>query len=260
MGGSAIVTGVDRLMELVKEKKRISFEDAASEIGVSRAIIEEWADFLEEERIIELKHKFTHTEIVFRAMPKIHVKTGHRQVMNNLNIRTLEDVEKKIDLFKKEMYKHLELIKKNMKTYDHEKFKTLNNKISTFDDDLNKKVNDIKKELAIEKKQISTEQKEIVTLQKQKQIIQKRLSLIEQMVSKKKILSSNNSTKVISPVPNKKLSNQDRIIREKIRKLNQIKAKTIINKEHFEKKSFERQIETIESLLNDYMMKLKNAS
>jgi hypothetical protein len=44
-----IETGVDRLVELVGQKKKISQEDASKELGVSVAVIQEWAEFLEEE-------------------------------------------------------------------------------------------------------------------------------------------------------------------------------------------------------------------
>jgi hypothetical protein len=259
MSGSEIVTGVDRLMELIKEKKRLSVDDAAKCIGVSRAIIEEWADFLEEERIINLAHKFTHTEMVFRAMPKVHVRTGHRQVMKINDVKNLDEVEKNIDLFKKEMHKQLDLIKHNMKNYNQEKFRLINKKISTFDEDLKNKVNSIKKELQVEKKEIAIERNDIISLQKQKEQIQKRISLIEQLIYDKKKLPMHKSLKTThrkQNISSKAKSIQKEAIREKIRKLNKIKAKTLVNQNHFGKESFDKQIQTIESLLNDYMTKL----
>ena len=53
-----IQTGVDRLVALIKEKEKISIDEAAKTLGVSKINIQEWADFLEEEGIIEIKYGF----------------------------------------------------------------------------------------------------------------------------------------------------------------------------------------------------------
>ena len=42
---SIIQTGVDRLVQLVKQSKRISVPDAAKTLNVSKVVVEEWADF-----------------------------------------------------------------------------------------------------------------------------------------------------------------------------------------------------------------------
>ena len=55
---SLLKTGVDRLVSLIQEKKRISVPEAAKELGVSQIVVEEWADFLEEDGIISIEYKF----------------------------------------------------------------------------------------------------------------------------------------------------------------------------------------------------------
>jgi chromosome segregation ATPase len=68
-----IETGVDRLVELVNAKKRITVEDAAKELGVSRIVIQEWADFLEEEKILSIEYKFSKTYLIERKLSKDEV-------------------------------------------------------------------------------------------------------------------------------------------------------------------------------------------
>jgi|GEM_PF-4094604 len=52
-------TDVDLLVDLVKNKKEISFDDAAKELKLPVATVESWANFLDEEGIIAIKYKFT---------------------------------------------------------------------------------------------------------------------------------------------------------------------------------------------------------
>jgi chromosome segregation ATPase len=54
-----ITTGVDNLVQLVAQKKRISIAEAAKYLEVPRELIEEWADFLEEKGAVRIEYKFT---------------------------------------------------------------------------------------------------------------------------------------------------------------------------------------------------------
>ena len=71
---SIIETGVDRLVNLVKFKGRISSYDAVKELGLSATVIMEWADFLEEEGIIKVEYKFTKAFLVARKLEKKEVQ------------------------------------------------------------------------------------------------------------------------------------------------------------------------------------------
>jgi len=57
--GVDITTAVDSLVKLVKEKKKISVEEASKLLKIPENIINEWASFLEEEKIIQIEYKFT---------------------------------------------------------------------------------------------------------------------------------------------------------------------------------------------------------
>ena len=71
--GSVIETGVDKLVNLVKERGRIALADAAKELGVSTTVIQEWVDFLEEEGIISVEYKLTKPYLVERKLTRKEV-------------------------------------------------------------------------------------------------------------------------------------------------------------------------------------------
>jgi len=68
-----IETGVDKLVKLVENKKKISTVEAAKTLGVSPAVIDEWADFLEEEGIISIEYKLATTYLCERKLSKKEV-------------------------------------------------------------------------------------------------------------------------------------------------------------------------------------------
>lgn len=69
-----IETGVDKLVGLVKEKKRISIDEASKELGVSKPVVQEWAEFLDEEGLIGIEYSLSKTYLVERKMSKGEVK------------------------------------------------------------------------------------------------------------------------------------------------------------------------------------------
>ena len=73
IASSLIETGVDKLVNLVKERGRIAFADAAKELGVSATVIQEWVDFLEEEGIISVEYKLTKPYLVERKLTRKEV-------------------------------------------------------------------------------------------------------------------------------------------------------------------------------------------
>lgn len=57
-------TDVDQFLNLVREKKKISLEEAAKLLSIPIATAQSWTDFLVEERILGIEYKFT-TPYVF---------------------------------------------------------------------------------------------------------------------------------------------------------------------------------------------------
>lgn len=62
---SLISTGVDQLINLVHEKKRVRVEDAALQLGIAQKVVEEWARILEDEGVIKIDYQFTSAYLVW---------------------------------------------------------------------------------------------------------------------------------------------------------------------------------------------------
>ncbi|MBI2574518.1 hypothetical protein HYV82_01395 [Candidatus Woesearchaeota archaeon] len=60
-----ITTSADLLMSLLRDVKEISVDEAAKTLGVPAATVENWATFLEEERALSIKYKFTTPYLVY---------------------------------------------------------------------------------------------------------------------------------------------------------------------------------------------------
>ena len=54
-----IATAIDSLVELINNKKKITLDEAAKFLALPENIINEWANFLEEEGVIKISYKFT---------------------------------------------------------------------------------------------------------------------------------------------------------------------------------------------------------
>jgi chromosome segregation ATPase len=70
----SIETGVDKLVKLVAKEKKIELGAAAKELGVAAAVVQEWADFLEQEGLIDLQYSLSKTFIVEKRLSKIEVE------------------------------------------------------------------------------------------------------------------------------------------------------------------------------------------
>jgi chromosome segregation ATPase len=69
-----IETGVDKLVEIINKKKKVSLGEAAKELGVSEPIIQEWADFLEDEGLISVQESLSTTYLSERKLTKGEVE------------------------------------------------------------------------------------------------------------------------------------------------------------------------------------------
>lgn len=77
-----LLTGVDQLLNLVQTKGRVSIDEAAKELGLGKTIVREWAEFLEDEGIVNLEFKFSKVFIT----PKLHKKLTESKV-KELNLK-----------------------------------------------------------------------------------------------------------------------------------------------------------------------------
>ncbi len=127
---SVIETGVDKLVNLVNLKERIPSADAAKELGVSTAIVMEWADFLEEEGIIKVEYKFTKPFLVARKLAK-------------------KDVEEKAKEFsgKKDVFVRKAEVSLSFLERESEKLKSLKDEFDSIKKDLGVDISSVKNEL-----------------------------------------------------------------------------------------------------------------
>jgi len=81
-----IETGVDKLVELLKKKGRMSFQDAAKELGVGVDVIAEWADFLSEEGILGVEYRFTTPFLIDRKISREEMQKKTREFEDKKDI------------------------------------------------------------------------------------------------------------------------------------------------------------------------------
>ncbi|MBN1385580.1 hypothetical protein JW968_01225 [Candidatus Woesearchaeota archaeon] len=94
-----IRTGVDKLVDLVKFKKKIGFSEAAQELGVSRKVIEDWADFLEDEKILSVEYLLLKPFLVEQKMSRSEVRRRTREftIKKEAFLRKVESTLKNLD-------------------------------------------------------------------------------------------------------------------------------------------------------------------
>jgi chromosome segregation ATPase len=177
---SAIIkTGVDQLVTLIKEKKKVSTEEAAKELGVSVDTIEGWADFLEDECIISIETRFSKVYLVERKLSRSEIdkKLGEHKIQREGFIRKLKTIFQQMHTegeemkkFKQEFLKakkdlgsELEDVQKEMEKinrYDEMK-KAIDEKRAAFEKRFEERLKEIDKRAGQEKKKYEAIEKEI---------------------------------------------------------------------------------------------------
>jgi len=132
MGKTGVLeTGVDKLVELIKKEKKISIKNAAVKLGVSTALIEEWANFLEEEGLLDIDYKVTTPYLTEKQLSKEELEEKKQQFYQEKEIllrkaeNTLEflddqgeeikTIRQEFQRFKSDIDKEIELAKKNLR-------------------------------------------------------------------------------------------------------------------------------------------------
>ncbi|NIA03730.1 MAG: hypothetical protein GWP09_00075 [Nitrospiraceae bacterium] len=133
-----IETGVDKLVELIKKKKKITIKEAAKEISVSEDVIKEWAEFLEEEGIIEIKYNLVSSYLVAKELSEREIQQKKKQLNDDKQIfsregdsllNQIENDSKDIEMIKEEFQKLKEEIE-----LDSDEMKEKLNELDKFND------------------------------------------------------------------------------------------------------------------------------
>lgn len=132
---SVIETGVDKLVKLIAERKKVSVKEAAKELGVSVASIEEWADFLEEEGIISIQAHFAKVYLVEKKISKKDVAAKVKAVRDEKD-SFARRVDSSINALQRD-HEEIKLIDsefKKVKSMLEDKFSKLGRKLDMLED------------------------------------------------------------------------------------------------------------------------------
>ena len=193
---SVIETGVDKLVNLVNLKEKVSSADAAKELGVSTTVVMEWANFLEEEGIIKVEYKFTKPFLIARKLAK-------------------KDAQEKAKEFsgKREVFVRKAEVSLSFLEKESEKLKSLKEEFDR-----------IKKELGIDLNSVKNELEEL------KNYEQLKLSL-DRKVEEQKALSMNKLQEITQQILREKKKYQDMLSQireeEKILEHDKIEANSL---------------------------------
>ena len=144
---SLIETGIDKLVNIVKERGRVPLADVATELGVSITVVQEWVDFLEEEGIISVDYKLTKPYLIARKLTKKEIE------------EKVKDFESRKDVFVRKAEVNLHLLEKQAQD--------LRNVKVEFDQ--------LKAELGLELSTVSRDLSELEKCQQIKQDLQKEI-------------------------------------------------------------------------------------
>jgi len=208
---SLLKTGVDRLVSLIQEKKRISVPEAAKELGVSQIVVEEWADFLEEDGIISIEYKFATPWLIEKKLKKEDIEKKVKEFYGKKDIivrksesllsfldKKGEDIAKIRNEFKKmreEIHSETDNIQEELK--ELERYEELKNKVDdqvkkqdqAFADKIKemdgqiiraqKKYSELLKEIGAEEKIIKTERLKTNSIRKIEEALTQKIKKIE---------------------------------------------------------------------------------
>ena len=168
--GSVIETGVDKLVNLVKQRGKIALADAAVELGLSTSIIQEWVNFLEDEGIISVEYRLTKPFLVERKLTKKEVDDKAKDFSSKKDIfvrkaevslsflqqqeRELKKIKDEFDKMKSELGIELDAVRDELK--DLERFQQLKQEMQR---QIEEQKNDSKMKTGELIRQIITEQK-----------------------------------------------------------------------------------------------------
>ncbi len=215
---SLLKTGVDRLVSLIKEKKRISVLQAAKELGVSQIVVEEWADFLEEDGIISIDYKFATPWLIEKKLKKeeLEKKVKEFHGRKDIIIRKSESLLSFLDNEGKDIAKirnefknirediHAELGNVKKELNELQRYEELKNKVDNqiktqdkiFADKIKemdgqiiraqKKYSELLKEIGAEEKIIKTERLKTDSIRKIEESLKQKIKKIEGSIDKVK--------------------------------------------------------------------------
>jgi predicted ArsR family transcriptional regulator len=283
-----IETGVDKLVDIIGKKKKISIDDAAKELGVSKATVQEWADFLEDEGLISVEDHLSKTYLFERKLSKGEVEKKAKEFSSKKDAfvarveAALSSLQKEseglsrikqefdklkdaigsdIDLVKEELseLKHYEDLKKNMDKEILQQRLEYQNTV----DQVKKKILEERKKYESFLESIGNENSKLVEakvelnfLEKKEETLQKRLEALQEVIKtiRKDIDTQNAVIKDAVTKLESKIKNSERI-RADMKSRMELEMEPIMKKI---KNNEEKVLAVQEALLKKVMAKHKN--
>lgn len=272
-----ISTGVDQLINVVFNKKRIKLEDVANELGISQNVILEWVKILEDEGLIKTEYFFTTPFLVWTGQD-FKEPEGIKDVKSERDV-LIDEIEGLINKVTGE----LKSVKDNKR-----KLKVLMNEISSFDVNVSKvstNLNKIRKDVT----KNSTSINELITkIDEDSKEFTTKHSEYKTKLKSISTSSKEDSTKIKSLIKNYeshktkldgvllKLNNEVENLNERIGELNEISSdidgkietykalETSFNSNIIEKfisdfNAVETEYDTIKKNINDRLTEMKDA-
>lgn len=170
-----ITTGIDKLVQLINRRNEISLEEAAKELNVDKAVLEDWVEVLEAEKLVKVNYKFSNMFITgSKTTSKDTLKTAahvvsQKEAFNRKIDATLHALDKETEDFERVRTEFISIqkhIKGELNTVRKEldelkKFEHLKNNI---DGDIKNTQKDFQKFVSLYNSQLDTFDKKYVSL------------------------------------------------------------------------------------------------
>lgn len=213
--GSVIETGVDKLVNLVKQRGKIALADAAKELGVSPTVIQEWVDFLEEEGIISVQYNLTKPFLVERKLTKKELEEKAKEFASKKDVfvrkaevnlsflekhqEELKKIKQEFDKMKQELGLELDTVKSELKELENyqQLRQELQRQIEEQKTDTKAKIEELIRQITTEKRryqelitdtkkereELRREKIEAKSIEESEKVLNKRLAELKDMIS-----------------------------------------------------------------------------
>ncbi|MBI2650691.1 hypothetical protein HYX04_05280 [Candidatus Woesearchaeota archaeon] len=229
IASSVIETGVDKLVNLVRERGKISLQDAAKELGVSMTVNQEWVDFLEDEGIISVEYKLTKPFLVERKLTRKEVEEKAKEFTSKKDVFVrkaevslsflgkqaddLKKVKNEFDRMKSELGMELDTVRGDLKELErYQQLKEeLQKQLEEQKNEAKLKIEELTQEISREQKkyqeiaagitkereELAKERTESQSIEESEKILNKRLAELKAMIGlmERKVLDEDTAIK-----------------------------------------------------------------
>ena len=170
-----IITGIDKLVQLINRRNEISLEEAAKELNIDKTVLEDWVEVLEAEKLVKVNYKFSNMFISgSKTTSKDALKTAShvvssKEAFNRKIDATIHALDKETEDYQQVRTRFLSIqhqIKDEIKTVRKElaELKQFDHMKSNIDKDIASSQKDFKKFVAVYNSQLDSFDKSYISL------------------------------------------------------------------------------------------------